>query len=169
MTLTTATSITQTTQKSSPSAPGTCPDVRETIRNAIAKSASKLVDVSLFLHSNPEIAYEEFKAHALLTDFLEAEGFAVERHYKGFETAWKATFSNGPGPVFGLNSEYDALPKIGHACGHNLICILGIGALFAMREAMIKHDIKGTVVLLGTPAEEGKDGKGNLLERGACA
>ncbi|TXT04783.1 hypothetical protein VHUM_04051 [Vanrija humicola] len=143
-------------------------DAFATIRGAILAAADRLTAVSTWLHANPEISFQEYKAHDKLTAFLEAEGFAVERRYTGLETAWKASFTRGSGgPTFGLNSEYDALPGVGHACGHNLICVAGIAALIGMRAAMIAHDIAGTVVLLGTPAEEAGDGKVRLLERGA--
>lgn len=84
-------------------------------------------------------------------------------------TAWRAEYTYGePTRTFGLNSEMDALPDIGHACGHNLIAIAGLGAFLALRDVMQKHKINGKIVLIGTPAEEGDAGKVKLLEAGAC-
>lgn len=101
---------------------------------------------------------------------MESQGFEVTRHYLGLSTAWKATFTHGTSPnrgrVLGVNSEMDALPGIGHACGHNLIAIVGVGISLAVRAAMVKHNIVGKIVLLGTPAEETGAGKVILIERG---
>lgn len=105
----------------------------------------------------------------MLCDFLSGEGFDVQKGYKDLDTAFRASYSNGDGRTFAFNSEYDALPGVGHACGHNLIAVSGVAALLGLRAAMKKFDIKGNIVLLGTPAEEGGVGKGILLERGACA
>lgn len=91
-------------------------------------------------------------AHKVLTDFMESHGFAVTRHYAELETAWKATWSHrSGGRVIGFNSEMDALPGVGHACGHNLIAIGGVAAALGVKAALEKHDIPGTIILLGTP------------------
>ncbi|EMD37091.1 hypothetical protein CERSUDRAFT_106098 [Gelatoporia subvermispora B] len=95
------------------------------------------------------------------------QGFSVTSHHL-LETAWVATFTHGSGGRnIGVNSEMDALPGIGHACGHNLIAMAGVAVACAVKTAMQKHDISGTVVLLGTPAEEGGGGKVILIDRGA--
>jgi len=86
-------------------------------------------------------------------------GFTVQKHYLGMETAWRADFqhrSSSADPLtpirtLGLNSEMDALPGIGHACGHNLIAIAGVSVALAAKEVLEKHDISGNIVLLGTP------------------
>lgn len=140
--------------------------MRETIKITINDYADKLTDISLYISDNPEPGFKEHKASKKLCDFLEGEGFEVTRGYKKVETAFRASYSNGDGPTFGFNSEYDALPGVGHACGHNLIAVSGVAAALGLRAAMKKHNIKGSVVLLGTPAEEGGVGKGVLLERG---
>lgn len=91
-------------------------------------------------------------AHDLLTAFISRYGFVVTRHYLGLETAWRAEFSNGSGGrVLGINSEMDALRGIGHACGHNLIAISGVGVAIAVKKALETHNVSGKVVLLGTP------------------
>lgn len=92
--------------------------------------------------------------HDLLTAFMSAHGFKVTRHYLGLETAWRAEFSNGSGGrVLGINSEMDALRGIGHACGHNLIAISGVGIAIAVKKALETHNVPGKVVLLGTPGK----------------
>jgi Xaa-Arg dipeptidase len=99
-------------------------------------------------------------AHKVLTEFVEARGFSVTRHYLGLETAWRADWSNvSPWKksvrTIGFNSEMDALPAIGHACGHNLIAIGGVAAALGTKYAMEKCGIEGRVVLLGTPGSRG--------------
>jgi metal-dependent amidase/aminoacylase/carboxypeptidase family protein len=82
---------------------------------------------------------------------MEKHGWDVKRHYL-LDTAWVATFTNGNGGrVIGVNSEMDALPGVGHACGHNLIAIAGVAVALAIKTALIEHNIPGKVVLLGTP------------------
>ncbi|KAF8888869.1 hypothetical protein BD779DRAFT_1672177 [Infundibulicybe gibba] len=114
--------------------------------------------------------FEEHYAHDVLTAFMIKHGFDVEKQFH-LETAWKATFSHGSGGrTIGVNSEMDALAGIGHACGHNLIAIGGVAVACAIKSVIERFDISGTVLLLGTPAEEGGgDGKLNLLEKGAYA
>ena len=91
-------------------------------------------------------------AHDTLTSYLSSKGFHVTRHYAGLDTAWRAEFSLGSGGrVIGINSEMDALPNIGHACGHNLIAVSGIAMACAIKAVMEKFDYSGTIVLLGTP------------------
>jgi len=90
-------------------------------------------------------------AHDVLTAFMERHGWDVKRHHH-LDTAWVATFSHGNGGrVLGVNSEMDALPGVGHACGHNLIAIAGVAVSLAVKAALIEHVIPGKVVLLGTP------------------
>ncbi|KAL8290233.1 hypothetical protein RQP46_003172 [Phenoliferia psychrophenolica] len=140
----------------------------ETLETAIDGLDGELRKLSLTIHDNPEIAWKEFKTHDVLCDFMESHGFKVTRHAYGLETAWEATFEHGSGgPVVGFNSEMDALPGIGHACGHNLIAIAGVAASLGVAAALKKHNVAGKVILLGTPAEEGDGGKINLLRAGA--
>jgi metal-dependent amidase/aminoacylase/carboxypeptidase family protein len=112
-------------------------------------------------HSTTNYLYQRY-AHDELTQFMETQGFQVTRQYLADQlpgnTAWKAEFkvpseSGKPLPVIGLNSEMDALPGIGHACGHNLIAIVGVSAAIGLKAAMEKHNIPGKIVLLGTPGK----------------
>ena len=131
---------------------------------AIDAANGELRDLSLDIHSNPELAYEEVYAHDVLTGFLEARGFQVERGAFGLPTAFRATAGSG-GPTVAVLSEYDALPGIGHACGHNLIATSGVAAGLAAAEVLGEGD--GTIVVIGTPAEESGGGKVDLINAGA--
>jgi len=137
---------------------------RATAVAAIDAANGELRDLSLDIHSNPELAYEEVYAHDVLTGFLEARGFQVERGAFGLPTAFRATAGSG-GPTVAVLSEYDALPGIGHACGHNLIATSGVAAGLAAAEVLGEGD--GTIVVIGTPAEERGGGKVDLINAGA--
>ncbi|KAG0350919.1 hypothetical protein BG005_009568 [Podila minutissima] len=126
----------------------------KTVHLAIEAASTELRAVSLQLHDNPELGYQEYKAHALLTDYLEKKGFAVQRSAYGLETAFVATAGNSEKVVIGVCSEYDALPGIGHACGHNLIAISGVATALGLKAVIEKFDLQATVKLFGTPAEE---------------
>ncbi|KAG8943740.1 hypothetical protein FRC00_010987, partial [Tulasnella sp. 408] len=143
------------------------PDVVKSIEDEMESLSDELRDLSLKIHDHPEIMWEEKYAHDTLTAFMRDRGFDVTPHYLGMETAWRAAFEVGKGGrTVGFQSEMDALPGIGHACGHNLIAIIGVGCAIAVARAMKKHDIAGKVVLLGTPAEEACQGKLDLIDAG---
>ncbi|KAF8587929.1 amidohydrolase [Ramaria rubella] len=143
------------------------PEILKTIEEELDGLDPALRELSLKIHDHPELGFEEKYAHDTLTTFMSSYGFSVTKHFLGLETAWKATFSHGhSGRVIGVNSEMDALPGIGHACGHNLIAIVGVGVSLAIKAALQKHNIPGKIVLLGTPAEEGGGGKVILIKRG---
>lgn len=130
----------------------------------IDAAAAGLRDVSLSIHAKPELNFEEHHAHEVLTSYLAGEGFSVERAAYGMPTAFRAVAGSGS-PTIAVLCEYDALPGIGHACGHNLIAISGLAAGLALKDALGEGN--GTVVVLGSPAEEGGGGKIVLIERGA--
>lgn len=93
-------------------------------------------------------------AHNTLSDFMERHGFTVTRHYLGLDTAWRAEFTHRKGGrTLGINSEMDALPSLGHACGHNLIAVSGVGVAIAVKSALQTYDVPGSIVLLGTPGK----------------
>ncbi|KAF9647182.1 amidohydrolase [Thelephora ganbajun] len=143
------------------------PAVIKTVETSLDSLNRSLRKLSLAIHDHPEIQFEERFAHDTLTAFMASHGFEVTKHYLGLETAWKAEFTQGKGGrVVGVNSEMDALPGIGHGCGHNLIAISGVGVALAIKVALQAHNIPAKVVLLGTPAEEGGGGKAILLQRG---
>jgi len=140
-----------------------------TVKNRIDEAVDRLGDdlehLSRQIHDHPELAYEEVQAAGWLAEFLARQGLKVERGVGGVETAFRATLETGAGPTIAIMCEYDALPAIGHACGHNAIATAGAGAgaaLAAVRDALPR----GRVVVIGTPAEEGGGGKVKLIRAG---
>src|SRR5205809_4832116 len=132
---------------------------------AVDGPGDELERLSHSIHDHPELGYQEVKAAAWLTEFLDAQGFKVERGVAGVETAFRATLETGEGPTIAILCEYDALPGIGHACGHNIIATAGVGAgagLAAVRDRLPK----GRIQDIGTPAEEGGGGKLKLIQGG---
>jgi amidohydrolase len=137
---------------------------REAVTADVAARSEALLALSHRLHDHPEVAWEEHRAAAWVGEAMAAAGFDVEPVYLGLETAVRATTGTGPLHVV-LCAEYDALPGLGHACGHNIIAASSVGAALAL--GRVADDVGLTVTLLGTPAEEGGGGKIVMLERGA--
>lgn len=138
--------------------------VKARLDQVVADRAADLLDASHRIHAHPELGYDEHQAHDVLTDLLEAAGLAVSRSAYDLPTAFEAVAGSG-GPRIAVLCEYDALPGIGHACGHNVIGTAGAGAGIAA--AAVAEELGGTVVVLGTPAEEGGGGKVLMAQRGA--
>jgi amidohydrolase len=139
--------------------------VKDLIGQAVDRLADDLDKLSRQIHDHPELAYQEVKAAGWLVDFLERHGFAVERGVAGVDTAFRGVLVTGDGPTIAIMCEYDALPGIGHACGHNVIAAAGAGAgaaLAAVRDRLPK----GRIAVIGTPAEEGGGGKVRLIRGG---
>ncbi len=141
---------------------------------AIDAASGELIDLSRRIHATPEVGFQERQASAWLTEILERFGLRAERGVAGLETAFRAevpSSDQGPkpgpnaGPTVAILAEYDALPEIGHACGHNLICMAAIGAGIGL--AAVRDALPGRALVLGTPAEEGGGGKVIMLQRGA--
>ncbi|MBI4320357.1 MAG: M20 family metallopeptidase [Chloroflexi bacterium] len=132
----------------------------------VQRRRAEIVDVSLYIHRNPELAFEEHKAAERLAEWLAANGFEVERGIANLPTAFRA-ICNGQsgGPTIALVAEYDALAQLGHACGHNIIGTASAAAAIAM--TVVLGRLSGRMVVLGTPAEEGGGGKVVLVERDA--
>ena len=122
--------------------------------------------VNKVLHANPELFYKEFIAHDTLSSYLENLGFAVQRSCHGLETSFEATIGEGGRQVV-FCCEYDALPGIGHGCGHNLIATASVAAFLGAAHAMAELKIPGRLRILGTPAEENGGGKAVLIDNGA--
>jgi amidohydrolase len=137
------------------------------ISTAVDQLADELEQLSHRIHDHPELAYKEEKAHGWLTDFLEKHGAQVERGVGGLPTAFRATIpGRTAGPTVAILCEYDALPGIGHACGHNVIATAGAGAGAALARALGTLPFSGRVQVIGTPAEEGGAGKVRLMNAG---
>jgi amidohydrolase len=137
---------------------------KQQLTDEIDAREQMLLDVSHQIHEHPQLCFEEQFAHDLLTDVLEGEGLEVERGAYGLDTAFVAR-AGSTGPSIAIMCEYDALPGIGHACGHNIIGSAGLGAGLAL--AARAEEMGGRVVVLGTPAEEGGGGKAIMADRGA--
>jgi amidohydrolase len=141
------------------------PDVvKDRICEAVDRWADELIGLSHRLHANPELAFDEHYAHDQCTELLEKAGHDVVRGAHGLATAF-AMRCGGEGSSVAVLCEYDALPHIGHACGHNIIATAGLGAALAAAE--VAGDLGGRLLSLGTPAEEGGGGKALLADRGA--
>jgi amidohydrolase len=139
-------------------------DVKDTIAGTVTGARERLTGLSHRLHAHPEIAWTEERAAAWVAAELADAGFDVEANACGLPTAFIARAGSGPLHV-GICAEYDALPGLGHACGHNIIAAAAVGAGLALAAAA--DDLGLTVTVFGTPAEEGGGGKVYMLERGA--
>lgn len=133
----------------------------------VDRISSDLLDVSHKIHANPELCFEEHFAHDLLTGILADSDMNVKRHAYGLDTAFEAYVGDETGSNVAVICEYDGLPDMGHACGHNIIAAAGLGA--GLAAATIASEAGGRVTVVGTPAEEGGGGKEIMLQRGAFA
>jgi amidohydrolase len=134
------------------------------IKDSVELQREQLIQLSLNIHNNPELAFEEEKASAWLTGYLQEHGFRIVRGITGLATAFQASCGQGR-PAIALLAEYDALPKLGHACGHNIIGVSAVGAAVASK--CVIDQLGGSVVVVGTPAEEGLGGKIEMVRAGA--
>ncbi len=141
-------------------------ELKNTVGKDIDSSYKKLRELSRKLHDNPETAMEEHRAAIWLTEYLEQSGFKVEKGICDLPTAFRGKYGKGK-PVIAFLAEYDALPKIGHGCGHNLIATSSVAAGVACRKAV--DALGGSVMVFGTPGEELAGGKAIMAERGAFA
>jgi len=141
-------------------------DAKAGAREALEREREPLIALSHRIHAHPELGFEETRAAGWLADALTDAGFTVDAGICALPTAFRARAGSGPLHV-AVCAEYDALPAIGHACGHNIIAALAVGA--ALAAARVADDVGLTVHVIGTPAEESGGGKILLLERGAFA
>jgi amidohydrolase len=139
-------------------------DPRSSVQASVEAYRSRLVALSTAIHSHPETAWEEHRACEWVAELLASAGFDVTPGYLGLPTAFRAVYGTGSFRV-GLMAEYDALPGLGHACGHNLIAASSAGAGIAL--AAVADELDLTIEVYGTPAEEGGGGKIELMDRGA--
>ena len=137
---------------------------RDTARRAVAGAHDDLVTLARAIFDHPELCFEEVRAAALVGDALERAGLSVERGVAGLPTALAARVGSGPLSLV-VCAEYDALPDVGHACGHNLIAASAVGAAIGL--ARVADDLGLSLTVLGTPAEEGGGGKVLMLDAGA--
>jgi amidohydrolase len=137
--------------------------LEEQATGAIEDVRDELISLSHFIHAHPELGYQEFESSAALADTLETWGFEVERESAGLATAFRATKGTGDFHVT-YCAEFDALPDVGHACGHNIIATSSLGAALGL--GAVADELNLRVTLLGTPSEEGGGGKIDLLNAG---
>jgi amidohydrolase len=141
--------------------------VKRRIAEAVDAARDEILDLSHRIHANPEVAFEEEQASAWVADALVRHGFSVEHPAGRLPTAVRAIRRGGRGgaaPRIGILAEYDALPGLGHGCGHNTMAASGVGAAFAL--AAIGEELPGEIVFFGTPAEERGSGKQIMIEDG---
>ena len=149
-----------------PATPPSEPEDLERVTGLVGSAAPDLIGLSERLHAHPETGWQEHRAAGWTADLLESRGFRVTRGYLGLDTALYAELGHGKHRI-GLMAEYDALPGLGHACGHNIITAMSVGAALALADYVEERDL--TVEVYGTPAEEGGGGKIEMLKRGAFA
>ena len=134
------------------------------VEDAVNRRRGDLIELSHAIHAEPELAFAEFKSCAKTQALVAESGFEITAAPGGLDTAFRAEFGSGP-LVIGICAEYDALPGIGHACGHNIIAASAVGTALALAD--VADELGLTVVLIGTPAEEAGGGKVLLLKAGA--
>jgi len=139
--------------------------LKKDVAAAVDGMRAELLALSHTIHQEPELALEEFKAANRLSDAVASHDLPVQREAFGVKTAYASEFGNEKGPVIAVLSEYDALPGVGHACGHNIIATTGLGAAMAL--AKLGARLPGRVRYLGTPAEERIGGKELMARAGA--
>ena len=142
-------------------------DAKAALAASVERNRAEILDLSHRIHANPEPAFEEVQAATWIAEILARDGFAVERPAGRLATAIRAIRPNGRGgssPRIGILAEYDALPGLGHGCGHNTMAASGVGAALAL--AAVSDDLPGEIVFLGTPAEERGSGKQYMIDDG---
>ncbi len=134
------------------------------IERVVELYRSKILEVSQYIYENPEIGLQEYKCSNKIVEMLKDEGFEVEYNFSEMPTAFVGRKKKGNGPKIAFMAEYDALPEIGNACGHNLIAAMSFGAAVALSKAL--DDFDGEIILAGSPAEELGEGKPFLIKKG---
>ncbi|MGH7835622.1 MAG: amidohydrolase [Candidatus Binatia bacterium] len=147
---------------------GALSNLKEATARKLDAQRPRLEEISRFVHANPELGYEEYKASSRLAGELAKDGYQVEMPVAGMETAFVARAKSGAGPTIAILSEYDALPEVDQAGGHNLIAAASVGVGAVLKDAL--DELRGAVWVIGCPAEqgypEGAGGKVNLLNAG---
>jgi amidohydrolase len=139
------------------------PSALDSVEDVVRSRGGDLIELSHAIHAEPELAFAEYRSCAKAQALVAERGFQITPRAAGLDTAFRADFGSGP-LVVGVCAEYDALPEIGHACGHNIIAASAVGTALALAE--VADDLGLTVALLGTPAEEAGGGKALMLQAG---
>lgn len=140
-------------------------EIKQQCDQYVDEHLDELWEIAKYIHENPELAYEEVKACRVQCDYLKKMGFEVVEGVGNVPTAFTAKTGSGK-PVVAILSEYDALPELGHACGHNLISTSALGAAISAKHFLDEQKVEGTLYVIGTPAEESGGGKIKLLNAG---
>lgn len=141
-------------------------EIVERVTKAVEALEPELKELTLNIHSNPELGNQEFKAYAWQLELLRKYGFEITEHFCDIPTAYNAVYKGKKeGPKIAMLAEYDALPKLGHGCGHNLICMMSVGSGIAMKE--FADEFGGEIYVIGTPAEETEGAKVIMSKMGA--
>ncbi|MFC7375009.1 MULTISPECIES: M20 family metallopeptidase [unclassified Brachybacterium] len=153
---------------------GAAPALHDRLEELVQRDAGEMAALMLDLGEHPEVAFEEHRSARAIADVLAAHGVEAQVGVHGLDTAIRAEIVGQGGdaedaPTLAILSEYDALPGVGHGCGHNVIAVMGLGAFLALAElaAADPSAVPGRVVFLGTPAEEGHTGKEFMAREGA--
>lgn len=137
--------------------------LKEKLKAELEIRRSELVRLSSDIHDNPELGFQEVKAVSWLSNYLENNGFCVEKGVAGLATAFQATYGEGK-PKIAVLAEYDALPGVGHGCGHNIIAASAVGAGVASK--IVVDNLGGSIIVLGTPGEETFGSKIDMIKAG---
>lgn len=139
--------------------------MKSQISHAVDAIKEELLGINLYLYSNPELGYKEYLACEKLTSYLKNRGFCIEKNISGLPTAFRAIYDSGkPGASIAFICEYDALPEVGHGCGHNMVSAMSIGAATGLIDVV--NEYGGKIFVFGTPAEETDGGKTIMVESG---
>ncbi len=142
--------------------------LKDEMLSSVDSQLDELLNIKKYIFEHPEIGGEEELSSGILVDYMRAHGFSVTENFCHIPWCFRAAYDSGrPGPTIGLTAEYDALPEIGHACGHNIIATAPAGAAVALKHAA--NHFGGKIILFGTPAEENLDRKIDLIKAGAFA
>ncbi|MDV2426567.1 MULTISPECIES: M20 family metallopeptidase [Corynebacterium] len=159
----------ETMRYHAPTATGAPDDLSQRLEELVDAHSKTIVGLSQYLHANPETAFEEHGSVKRITEILKDHDLDAKVGVYGVDTAFESHLTNGEGPTIAILSEYDALPEIGHACGHNVMAATGLGAYLALADLLRENPsaFEGTVKYIGTPAEEGSSGKEVMARGGA--
>lgn len=142
-------------------------DVKMKLSELFENYKNEFVELNEYLYNNPELGLQEFKACAAHTTILEKYGFNITKNFANLETAFLASFKNGKsGPKIAILAEYDALPGIGHGCGHNIFGVTSVATGILVKSLMIEKNIEGEILVMGTPAEETNGAKVEMAQKG---
>ncbi|WP_315522732.1 M20 family metallopeptidase [Fusobacterium massiliense] len=141
-------------------------NIKEQASNIFENYKKDFIKLNEYLYNNPELGLQEYKACEAHTQILKSHGFNIEKGFVNLKTAFKASFKKGKGPKIAILAEYDALPVIGHGCGHNIFGVTSIATGIIIKNIMENLDLNGEILVIGTPAEETNGAKVDMAKLG---